>query len=118
MRRNKNDRVPLTDGQFGDLKKKKKKKKAAFDLEEFEKELGESRDADNVDGIASGADGDTQLTLKRRHLSHRCPRMQRPGTILTVTTRIKNCFIAFSAHCVNKIRRSPVRKRNILWFHL
>lgn len=30
--------------QFGDLKKKKKKKKAAFDLEEFEKELGEKND--------------------------------------------------------------------------
>ena len=64
MRRNKNDRVPLTDGQFGDLKKKKKKKKAAFDLEEFEKELGESRDADNVDGTASGADGDNPIDVK------------------------------------------------------
>lgn len=29
------------------MKKKKKKKKAAFDLEEFEKELGEQRDSDN-----------------------------------------------------------------------
>ena len=64
MRRSKNDRVPLTDGQFGDLKKKKKKKKAAFDLEEFEKELGESRDADNVDGTASGADGDKPIDVK------------------------------------------------------
>ncbi|WFD26493.1 translation initiation factor eIF-2 beta subunit [Malassezia nana] len=37
---------------FGDLKKKKKKKKAAFDLEEFEKELGESQNepSDAVDG--------------------------------------------------------------------
>ena len=28
-------------------KKKKKKKKTAFDLEEYEKELGEQRDSDN-----------------------------------------------------------------------
>ncbi|WFD22115.1 translation initiation factor eIF-2 beta subunit [Malassezia equina] len=37
---------------FGDLKKKKKKKKTAFDLEEFEKELGESQTepSDAVDG--------------------------------------------------------------------
>lgn len=31
---------------FGDLKKKKKSKKAAFDLESFEKELGEKKDSD------------------------------------------------------------------------
>lgn len=37
--------VPLLT-QFGEMKKKKKKK-AAFDLEEFEKELGEQRDSDN-----------------------------------------------------------------------
>ncbi|KAL4402790.1 translation initiation factor eIF-2 beta subunit [Malassezia pachydermatis] len=36
---------------FGDLKKKKKKKKAAFDLEDFEKELGEkNEDGDDLDG--------------------------------------------------------------------
>ncbi|WFD00749.1 translation initiation factor eIF-2 beta subunit [Malassezia yamatoensis] len=36
--------------QFGEMKKKKKKKKkTAFDLEEFEKELGEQRDSDNPD---------------------------------------------------------------------
>ncbi|PKI82309.1 hypothetical protein MVES_003786 [Malassezia vespertilionis] len=34
---------------FGELKKKKKKKKAAFDIEEFEKELGGQVDQDNAD---------------------------------------------------------------------
>ncbi|WFD47291.1 translation initiation factor eIF-2 beta subunit [Malassezia furfur] len=39
-----------TDLQFGEMKKKKKKKKkAAFDLEEFEKELGEQHDEDNAE---------------------------------------------------------------------
>lgn len=37
----------LTLTQFGEMKKKKKKKKTTFDLEEFEKELGEQRDSDH-----------------------------------------------------------------------
>lgn len=58
------DAVPDGDLDFGDMKKKKKKgKKGGFDLEAFEKELGEGAAAggDDEDGAAPGADEDADL---------------------------------------------------------